>query len=177
AARIGFFLTYPSTFESVLQVLSIWQGGLVSYWGMVAGIAIAFMLIKKERGEWFDAFAVALMVGWAVGRLGNYYAGDSGGVESEFFSVFYGQVPIQLFESALCLAVAGGAFRLWKKQSIAPGMLAWYVLAAYCAGRFIIDAWRDEPAIGFFHISQIVSLAGVCILLAVKPWYERALKS
>jgi prolipoprotein diacylglyceryltransferase len=98
-------------------------------------------------------------------------------VESDYFSAFYGQVPIQLFESVLCLAVATGAFQLWKKRVHSPGTIAWYVLAAYCAGRFVIDAWRDEQIIGVFHISQIVSLAGLCILLAIKPWYERALES
>ncbi|MEI6477717.1 MAG: prolipoprotein diacylglyceryl transferase family protein [bacterium] len=167
AARLGYFISYPSQFQDVSQVLAIWQGGLVSYFGLAGGIGVAFWLLRgmsaAERWRWLDILCVAALAGWAVGRIGNYYAADSVGVASTWWSVFYGRVPIQLFESVLTLILAFSGWQWWGRFK--PGGLAVLLSAGYLAGRFIIDMWRDESTAGPLHLSQWVCLLAVILLI------------
>jgi len=157
AARIGFFLIYPSAYQSILQVLSIWQGGLVSFFGILGGLAAAYALFPKERGRWLGLVAVAALVAWGIGRVGNFLAGDSVGMLSAHWLFFYGRVPIQLFESVFCLAA--GFF--WMRRFRQPLLLAW-VLLTYLGIRFLVDFWRDERSWGLLHLGQ-----WACLLLGI----------
>lgn len=177
AARIGFFLVYPSQYKSFADVFAIWQGGLLSYSGMAVGLAIGWYRHRElsaiQKGLLLDRLVVAGSLGWAIGRIGNYYAADSIGVLSTFWSAFYGRVPIQLFESLLCFGLAGfGWWYMGHNPKRKPGILAGIALIAYFLGRAFIDIWRDEGFIGPLHLSQAVSLviAGLLIGLYAKRW-------
>jgi prolipoprotein diacylglyceryltransferase len=174
-ARIGYFALYPSQFQSIGQALSIWQGGLVSYWGMAAGLAVGWLLVRRqssrERLIWFDLLCIVAMLGWALGRLGNYYAADSVGVTSQAWNMFYGRVPIQLFESVLCAGLGLAGWKLQKRW--APGGLGLVLMAGYLGGRFFIDFWRDEGMVGPFHVSQVVSLILIPLLIPLILHYAR----
>jgi prolipoprotein diacylglyceryltransferase len=146
-ARLLFVALYP---DQVSNPLAIWQGGLVSYGGILfGGIAlwIYFRLYDPRRlALWADGCALALLVGWGIGRIGNFIAGDSVGVVSQFWHLTYGRVPIQLFETLVCW---GLAILLVRRQKIIfPA--AW----GYFLGRFVIDFWRDEGTLGSLHWSQ-----------------------
>lgn len=61
-----------------LDVLKIWDGGLVWYGGAVGGtLYLWYWLAKKGKDLWAvsDSFALALPLGHAVGRLGCFAAG------------------------------------------------------------------------------------------------------
>jgi len=170
-ARIGYFISYPNQYISPLQLFAIWEGGLVSYFGILTGIWVAYKLISKkykkisERYRYLDCLVVATCFGWAIGRIGNYYAGESFGIQSSFFQSFYGRVPIQLFEALSTLLIGIiGKFYLLNKNLI-PGALTFIILASYSFLRFIIDIWRDEILIHGLHVSQYVSLVLLIISL------------
>ncbi|MBU6389199.1 prolipoprotein diacylglyceryl transferase, partial [Patescibacteria group bacterium] len=144
---------------------SIWEGGLVSYWAIVGGLLVAWWLFlsrpKSERAAWFNSLLIAAALGWGIGRIGNYYAGDSIGTVNPVWSAFYGRVPIQLWEAALCFGLVL-LFQGRRLASIRTGLL---LLILYFAGRFVIDFWRDEKIWLGLHLSQWVSLM-VALLLA-----------
>lgn len=58
-----------------VEIPQIWNGG-VAIPGAVAGGALAILLFGRMRGlnipRWMDIFAVGLLLGQAVGRLGNF---------------------------------------------------------------------------------------------------------
>jgi phosphatidylglycerol:prolipoprotein diacylglycerol transferase len=175
AARIGFFLTYPSAFTSVGDLLAIWHGGLVSYWGMIVGLLTAYFLFRNKKEQlpiWLDIICLSGLLGWSIGRLGNYYAADSVGVLNTHFGLFYGRVPIQLFESIGCLLLFLGLRRY--QTAFKPGQLAFLVLAGYFAERLLIDAWRDEGyLIPPIHTSQVISGLFLCVTAVVYLRYKK----
>ncbi|HSI20166.1 MAG TPA: prolipoprotein diacylglyceryl transferase family protein [Verrucomicrobiae bacterium] len=161
-ARFGYLLTYRSEWVEMSQLFAVWQGGLVSFWGIVGGALVAWYSGRRFTAgqwvEWARAATLAALLGWAIGRIGNYYMGDSYGVPSQVWQAFYGRVPIQLFESLLC-------FALWFFLRRMEGMRAvWLAALGYFAGRLVIDTWRDEGVFGLLHVSQWVSLLVLLIL-------------
>ncbi len=170
AARLGYVLLYLDRFDSVGQIFAIWQGGLVSYFGIAGGLLVAVLVFKEKRLLWLDLVALATLLSWAVGRLGNYYAADVVGVEHQAFAAFYGRVPISLFESLLCLVLLGVLLR-WRPRR--PGYTFGLALLGYMLGRSLIDIWRDEYLVlPYLHISQLISLVvaiGTLIWLRTLP--------
>ena len=176
AARVGFFLSYPSAYTSAWQILMIWQGGLVSYWAIFAGLIVAYFIFrsKKNLATWFDLIILSSLLGWGIGRLGNYYAGDSVGVESGVWYIFYGRVPIQLFESILTIFLFIVLYNFLKRWHLRPGTVSFLALIGYFFGRFFIDIWRDEGILLGLHVSQISSLLLLIILfIAFGIWRRK----
>lgn len=170
AARIGYVMSYPSTWTDTVQVVRIWEGGLVSYWGMAAGLALAYWYARRkpeQSARWWYAVVLAGLCAWAVGRWGNYYMAESQGVVSTVWSVTYGRVPIQLFESLTCIVLA---FWLWR-TSLPMDIAAYWAITSYFITRFFIDSWRDESVLFGLHNSQWISL--IATLLLVTNWYVR----
>jgi len=160
-ARLGYFIIYPSAFQSIGQVLSIWEGGLVSFFAIITGLGAAWFVFRKQRSEWLGLIAVAGLAAWGVGRLGNYWEGDSVGVMSSTWHLFYGRVPIQLFESVLCFGLAV----YWSRHLTKPYVLTW-VLMSYLCIRFLVDFWRDEGSFAGLHMSQWAA-AGLAVPLII----------
>jgi phosphatidylglycerol:prolipoprotein diacylglycerol transferase len=94
-ANHAYYVANPS------QILSIWQGGLSSFGGLLFGIPVGIVLARKRCPELpsiraLDIVAPVLMAAWGVGRLlgpqlmvsgggrqttawwGMYYAGEAG---------------------------------------------------------------------------------------------------
>ncbi len=65
----GFYSTHPDL------ILQVWNGGL-GIPGAVAGGALTIWIYTRLRhlptGRWFDIFVIALPLGQAIGRLGNF---------------------------------------------------------------------------------------------------------
>ena len=169
-ARIAYLLAYPGTWENPIEFLKIWDGGLVSFGGLLVGVGVALYraraLKPAEKVAFLDAAGVALLFAWAIGRIGNYYAAESVGVVSAAWSAFYGRVPIQLFETIGCV----GAALVLPRLKLRPGLTGVASVAAYLALRFIVDFWRDEDMALGLHISQYFSLIGL-VIIAI--WYWR----
>jgi prolipoprotein diacylglyceryltransferase len=163
-ARIGFLLAYPSSWTSSAQLFAYWQGGLVSFTGILAGAGVAVLIGRgvEKKPAWYVTCIFATLLGWSIGRWGNFFAGDSIGISSPFWSLTYGHVPIQLFESVLCLGLFVG---LRKLYCVEPVLAAWIAAIGYFSGRLLIDTWRDEGSFGPLHTSQWISFVALLICL------------
>jgi prolipoprotein diacylglyceryltransferase len=166
AARLGYLITYMSEWTSVVQLFAIWQGGLVSFWGIVGGLGVAALRARRyrkaEQRIWWREVILAGLLGWAIGRLGNFYMGESGGVVATGWGAFGGLVPIQLFESVWCL-ILWMALKFWvpSRSTVLSGV------GGYLAGRFIIDIWRNEQSFWVLHMSQWAALLGLIVVIIV----------
>lgn len=174
ASRIGYFLVYREQFESWLDIFKVWQGGLISFFGIGAGFLTAWFLLKhnqQKTGLWLDIGFIGWLIGWSLGRIGCFLNGDSLGVVSSAFSGFYGRVPVQLFESGwtFILFLAGLFFWFLKEKYIYPkGLIFAFGLAFYAIGRFVIDFWREEELVfSFLKSGQIFSLLFLAIAIII----------
>jgi phosphatidylglycerol:prolipoprotein diacylglycerol transferase len=156
-SRLGYVLLYPDQFPTLRSLFSYWDGGLISYGGLVAGLAMLTWRLRAmdapDRDRWLGMVAVAVPFGWAIGRLGNYWAADTVGLPSTVWNLTYGRVPISLLEGlwAVLIGLTAAYLRMRVPRSRSgtnAGLLLLHlVLLAYLPGRMIIDLWREEPKI------------------------------
>lgn len=78
-SRLLFVFTQWSYFsEHPLEIMAIWQGGMVFYGGFVSGFIAAlhyFYLVKLPMLPALDILGIVLPIGQAWGRLGCFAAG------------------------------------------------------------------------------------------------------
>jgi phosphatidylglycerol:prolipoprotein diacylglycerol transferase len=151
-ARISYFLVYPEQFEGLLKLLYIWEGGLISYGGFVAGGLTFFLCLKIQRQpilKWFDALAVGFPVGIIFGRLGDIIAGDYfNSFQFNSLSSFLNGFPTPLYEALLGVIIFLVVLYLnLKRDNLVSGFVFFLTLLLYSGGRFIIDFWRNEKQI------------------------------
>jgi phosphatidylglycerol:prolipoprotein diacylglycerol transferase len=179
-ARILYILIYFNQFENIKDMLSIWNGGLVSFGGIIGGLLVAFWYLRYKKEnilQWLDMGIIGLMVGWSFGRIGCLLNGDSFGIISISKLAIWGRVPTQLFESFWAIIVAAMCYfglKLKDKWRLPDGVIFISSIGLYCLGRFIVDFWRDESQFFWFlKTGQFGSLiiflsAVIAILILIK---------
>jgi phosphatidylglycerol:prolipoprotein diacylglycerol transferase len=156
------------------QLLS--RGGLVWYGGLIGGI-LAYYWYSRRRGMpiamTFDAAAPALMLAYAVGRLGCFLVGDDYGLPTNawygmafpqgappstagYLRSVGGEIPASIPDAAIVtvhptqLYEIGAALLLfavlWKvsKRKLRPGQLFGLYLGLYGIERFLIEFVRAK---------------------------------
>ncbi len=164
-------------------VFAIWKGGL-GIWGGIAGGTLAGLVVLRRRGAdipaFMDAGAPGLLVGQAIGRVGNYFNQELfGGPTSlpwglridpahrpagyEQFATFH---PTFLYELLWNVALAGFLVWLGRRRVVrAPGLFALYV-AGYSLARIGEELLRVDPThriLGLrlnFYVACLLCAAG-----------------
>ncbi len=118
------FLFADYYFSHPLEIFAVWRGGLAIHGAIIAGAITLWVYAKKKQQsfwQWADIVVVALALGQAIGRWGNYFNQELFGkptslpwgipidianrpqefLQSEFFH------PTFLYESLLNLVVFG----------------------------------------------------------------------
>lgn len=162
-ARITYFLLYREQFSNIQEIFYLWQGGMVSYGGFIAGF-IAFILLikaqKSELGKWLAISSIAFPAGLFWGRIGNIFAGEYSGIMTTSRINLGGLVPIPAYEALLLVVITTTLLCMRKKAATFFEKYSFIVfILFYTSGRFIIDFWRDDSKIIFgISLGQIVSL-------------------
>lgn len=175
-ARIGYVVLFGRDM-SLFQMLAIWEGGLVSHAGYLFGAAACIAYLKWKRqpvAMWADILIPSVVIGWAVGRIGDFLSWGEFGIPSTLpwaVSAFgTARHPTQIYESLAYLGVFLLVYFLGKKRdwTARPGMTAAFAAFGFGLSRFAIDFLRADP-VGYRLVSQSVSLAVVFIsLIALK---------
>ena len=87
-ARVAYVINHFSEYESVLDVLQVWKGGISLLGGFVGAILFAIPKIKKSGLSFWkvmDAAAPAMALGVTIGRIGDLVVGDHLGKTTKFF--------------------------------------------------------------------------------------------
>ena len=169
--------------DDLLSVFQIWRGGLAIYGAIIAGIIyIAYYSYKHKLNfiRILDIFSLALLLGQAIGRWGNFFNSEAyGGITSYealkslmipefiikgmYIDGAYRQ-PTFLYESLWCLIGVLILIRIRKRYSNVVGKQVFFYLIWYGIGRFVIEGFRsDSLYIGDFRVSQIVSILMIII--------------
>jgi len=170
--RLFYVVTHLGDFDSLLEVLVIWDGGLTLYGGIVAAIAATWWACRR-RGLAFLGVADVLVPGLALGlgitRIGCFLAGCCYGEPCDLpwavrfpagapATLTFGAVavhPSQLYASAAGFAIFG-ALLLWERWPSPRGATFSRFLLLYAIDRFLVDFSRFYPPAqrGLLALSQ-----------------------
>ena len=154
----------------------LWSSGGVYYGGFLGAVAGSLLFARVYDLPWIrvaDAFAPAIALGQAIGRVGCFAAGCCWGTACELpWGVAFPEAahattgvpagvplhPVQLYESALTLAIFGAllAARRWRP---AVGTVFSLYLVLYGAARFTLEIWRDDPRGDMLGVTTLTGLS------------------
>lgn len=158
-ARLAFFVSYYNLyFNHWYEVFYLWQGGLISYGGIL-GMILAFLIFfRKNLLKYLDILAVSVSGGGIFWRIGGIFSGSYKTI---------GNFPAIWLE-ILFLAIGFGIFLfLYMRKIFAPGRIFFAVLIYYGILRLVLDFWRDYTTSGqLLNSGQItgIALAGIGIV-------------
>ncbi|MDQ7818984.1 MAG: prolipoprotein diacylglyceryl transferase [Armatimonadota bacterium] len=175
-ARLGYVLSHPSQFGSLVEVLRVDRGGLTSH-GALAGGALGLWWAARRRG--LDFWSLADAVVWAVPlgnifvRLGNFINGELYGDPTTlpwgvtFPGVPQPRHPLQIYEMIWAAAILTLTWpRLGRRRF--PGELFWTVIVLTSAGRIVWDLLRSHD-----RVVWVITLGHIpaAALLGAGVWY------
>ncbi len=178
-ARCMYVLARLEEYDSFLDMIAIWNGGLAIYGGVLAGALAIFVLAKIKKHSFFkvvDAVIPGLMLAQAMGRWGNFINGEAHGGET---SLPWGMTikvidsvgaivkseaspvhPTFLYESLLTFTGFLIALFLIYRFKKVNGQVFCFYLVWYGIGRMLIEGLRtDSLYIGSFRLAQCIGLA------------------
>jgi phosphatidylglycerol---prolipoprotein diacylglyceryl transferase len=190
-----------------ISILKVNEGGLAIY-GTIVGGPVAGAVYAWRKGlnvaRLADVAAAPLILGMAIGRIGDIINGEHHGAHAQGFplAVVYlnpntlGEigVPVHLavgYELVMDLVIfAGlvwlarglvrrrdGRFRFnWRPRMPRDGMVFWTYLGVYSLGRFFIQFYRqDTPfALGLSQAQLLSILTAMVAVWALVFQYQRA---
>ncbi len=165
-AKLGMLMFEPTL--RVDRMFSLDFTGKTVVGGLIGGylgveLAKKWVGIKESTG---DAFAVALPLAQAVGRVGCLLNGCCYGTASAApWAVDLGEVsrhPTQIYESVLLLGLAGWLWAI-RRQPRPAGHLFRRYLVGYALIRFGLEFLRGDPSI---HWGPLSVVQVVCLLAA-----------
>ena len=176
-ARLLFVLTSDIEYNSLWDVIAIWEGGLAIYGAIIFGFLTILVYSKVKKHNLLkilDAICPAVMIGQILGRWGNFFNGEAyGGVVSENSLWYFIRMgiypnniegvrgmayvhPTFLYESVWNLIGFIIINSLYKKKKFDGQILLMYI-TWYGFGRMLIEGLRtDSLYVGVFRISQVV---------------------
>ena len=184
-ARILYVLTELKYYtQNPGEILKIWEGGLVFYGALIAGVFFYFWYVKKQKLDALfvgDLIIPAVALGQAFGRLGCFMRGCCYGKQSQTFGLVFKDIgdnlphiPTQLIESAAVFGIF--LFLVYRKPRFKGEIFALY-LALYGSVRFLIEFLRgDDRGPVFFtavSVSQFISLLAIILAVVLYVLFRR----
>ncbi len=174
-----------------IDVLKIWEGGLVFYGGLIGAMLMSLYTIRRHRLSFLkvaDLFMPGVALGHAIGRLGCFASGCCYGRETTgFLSVVFppnryslapagvSLYPSQLFESLAAFLIFILLTLVRRKKGF-DGQIFLVYLVLYSVSRSILETFRGDSVRGFIiphwlSTSQFVSIALIVVAGAI--YYHR----
>ncbi len=78
-ARLDYVVSHPGDWDSVVEMLKLWEGGLAMFGGFIGGVLAALPILIKEKvhlPRFLDAAAPGFAVGVVIGRIGDLLIWD-----------------------------------------------------------------------------------------------------
>ena len=170
-----------NTYQSFMDVIAIWNGGLAIYGGVIFGTITIFVVAKvkklsaKTLLKITDAAGPGVMMAQAIGRWGNFFNQEAhgGAVTNPDWQFFPYAVYIDspkgaeevgwyqatfFYESVWCLIIFGVLLYLFFRQKYYGQLTLWY-LALYGFERGIVEWLRtDQLTVGGLPVSALLSI-------------------
>lgn len=186
-ARLYFVaLNWTTYIQRPEDIFATWQGGLSIHGGIIGGLIVGIAyarFVKLPIARCCDIFAVALPLGQAIGRWGNYFNSEAFGspVSDDFpLRLFIPEQyrpmellghkffhPTFLYESVWDLLLFGVLY-FWVANKLKnyPGATFMVYLGGYSLGRLLIEPMRtDSIMAGTIPVPIIASAASLVLAL------------
>lgn len=157
---------YPDIYiAEPLRIFKFWEGGFVFYGGAILGFLTGLLFILKKREnvfDWLDFAAPVAALGYALGRIGCFFAGccygrycslpwavtfprgveAPGGVPIHPTQIYAFLAEMLTFSALLWLDKSrkNKSFKLYSK----PGDLFYLWMMFHGLGRIIMEMYRDD---------------------------------
>lgn len=198
-SRLLYIIIYYEYFmERPLEMIKVWNGGLIYYGGFIPALLIGIWYVRKNRlSIWktADIMAPSIAIGQALGRLGCFSAGCCYGKEATLpWAVTFSNPdslarlnvplhPTQLYSSlnAFSIFLILTAVKRFKKFD---GLLICLYMLLYSITRSIIEVFRGDDR-GFIiggvlsasqFIGIILGITSVFMLLYLRAKHNRLSK-
>lgn len=182
-ARVLFVIVaYKHFLAAPLDVLKIWQGGLVWYGGLAGGVAAGLIYLRRHALPivfWSDLLAPMAIIALAVGRIGCFLNGCCYGAPATWLPSCFtypashpalglAQIPVHpvpLYESAACFTIFG--FLVWRlRHRRFPGQVFWNMALFYAIIRFGLEFLRFDQR-GVVPLLKLSTSQTISIAVAV----------
>ncbi|MGH9244296.1 MAG: prolipoprotein diacylglyceryl transferase [Acidimicrobiales bacterium] len=194
-ARIAYVINHLGEFDSPLEWLAVWRGGISLLGGIAGGVLAAIPVVRRAGlSVWqgLDATAPGLALGIAIGRLGDLVVADHLGKPTDFV---LGYVCPAAETASPCVAPVGQAVHqpalydlisaallvgllLWLRRTPRyDGFLALVFGAWYGTGRIIEDFFRIDVTHGtgltgsqWAAVAAVVACLYALVFVRRTPW-------
>jgi len=169
-ARVFFVILNWSYYQNNwLEIFALWEGGLVVYGGIIAGLIGLIVFCRHQKVNFFalaDLYFPALALAQAFGRVGCFLNGCCWGTISHApwavqFPYFKETVhPTQIYSSLFNLGLFLFLAARYKKKTF-DGEVVLLYFVFYSLGRFILEYFRgDNPHLLWnMTIAQLICMA------------------
>jgi len=183
-----------------IDIVKIWEGGLAIHGGVIAGAITVYVFCRAKRLSFWhlsDALVPSLILGQAIGRIGNLMNGDAHGLETSlpWGIQFPADVPAGLklvdgawvragpthptmiYEMILNLAIFAVLWWWVRRRGFRDGFSTALYVILYSVGRSIVSFVRaDSLWIGPVRAAHVVSAVLIAVfgaLIIVRRLYGR----
>lgn len=177
----------------ILDILSIWRGGLGIPGAIIGGAVALFFYCRRRKmsfAMWADIAVPGVALAQAIGRWGNFFNQELYGKPSTLpWAIYIDPVnrvpgyqqystfqPLFLYESFWNLLNMGLLLFLERRipDKLKQGDLMLIYLIGYPFGRFWLEFLKlDSPRIGTININQTVMVVVMVIAAALLIWRHR----
>ena len=194
-ARLAYVVNHWSRFDSILEVLRVWEGGASLLGGLTAALVVAVVELRRHQLPvlvLLDLAAPWFLVGIAVGRIGDLIIADHLGSTTTSPMGFQCPNVVDVGETVGSPCPAGEVVHLTALYDLGWAALAavvvWWVRRRtgrtgvaigsagllYGLGRFVLDGFRvDAVRLGLTG-SQWTGLVMIVVSVAVLVATRRA---
>jgi len=188
-ARIFHVLQHRDSYESLIDIIGIWRGGLSGlafYGGFILALVVGILYLRAKKlsvAEVTDIIAPSMILGVSIGRIGCFLAGCCFGKPTSLpWGVTFPEEsmawieigaqrvhPTQLY-SVVSLFSISIILLILQKHMKFPGQLFILSILMYSIHRFLIDFLRyytPDERIGSLATSQVMSIIAGTSALAV----------
>ncbi|MBI4529972.1 MAG: prolipoprotein diacylglyceryl transferase [Candidatus Latescibacteria bacterium] len=176
-AKVYYFIEHWSEFVVDPWGMIFSGAGLVWYGGLAGGTLAVLLLIHRRRyplGRTADALALALALGYGIGRIGCLLSGD--GDYGPPTDLPWGMTfpegivpttehvhPTPIYEALMSWGIFGYLYR-GRPFEARPGGLFWSYILLAGVERLIAEFWRLTPKVALgLTMAQWISLALIVI--------------
>lgn len=179
-ARLYYVLFFPGDtyLKDPMKIFYINQGGLAIYGGLILGLIAGLVTAKVKKLNVLavlDVSSIAVLLGQAIGRWGNFFNQEAFGIEAKYFlgmsSQATGGVPVHpcfLYESLWCLLGFILLHIFSKNRRKYNGQVFLMYVAWYGIERFIVETLRtDSLMIPYLNVKVSMVVAAVSAIIAI----------
>ncbi len=168
----------------LLDILKIWQGGLAIHGGVIGGIMAVYLFSRRRKIPFWaltDAIALSLILGQAIGRIGNLMNGDAYGTPTQLpwgirfpasspaGMAYPGKAthPSMIYEMILNMMIFGSLWQL-RKRNHRDGFITALYFILYSIARFVVSFTRgDSLWLGPIRAAHLISAILIILFLAL----------